>query len=137
MSVCESASPVWSFISNLIKSVINYTVPVRYKGGGWSTLNKIQWSWLTSFYLVYNLSWSRSCRKSRPSGRLASGARLERTTRWESSSTVLKNLQEKAISVSDPYSLNPEPAKNLNPVLDPSCFLTLPKINIFFLKYIC
>ena len=31
-------------------------------------------------------------------------------------------------SVSDPFSLNPDPAKNLNP--DPSCFLTLPGINI-------
>ena len=35
-------------------------------------------------------------------------------------------------SVSDPYSLNPDPdpAKNLNPDPDPSWVLTLPGINI-------
>ena len=31
-------------------------------------------------------------------------------------------------SVSDPYSLYPDPVKNRNP--DPRCFLTLPGINI-------
>ena len=37
-------------------------------------------------------------------------------------------------SVSDPYSLIPDPAKNLNP--DPSFFVTLPGINLkLFYKY--
>ena len=33
-------------------------------------------------------------------------------------------------SVSNPYSLNADPAENLNPDPDPSCFLTLTGINI-------
>ena len=39
----------------------------------------------------------------------------------------------KVHSVSDPYSLNPDPDKNLNP--DPSVFLTRPAIIIIFFKY--
>ena len=44
--------------------------------------------------------------------------------------TERDNLNSGTISVSDPYSLNPDPdpAKNLNP--DPSCVLTLPGITI-------
>ena len=37
-------------------------------------------------------------------------------------------------SVSDPYSLNTDPAKNPNPDPDPSYFLTLS--DIFFLNFI-
>ena len=39
----------------------------------------------------------------------------------------------KVHSVSDPYSLNPDPDKNLNP--DPRVFLTRPGIIIIFFKY--
>ena len=45
---------------------------------------------------------------------------------------VLIRLEEQGISVSDPYSSNPDPAKNLNP--DPSYFFTLSeKIKIMLL----
>ena len=42
------------------------------------------------------------------------------------------------VSVSDPYSLNPDPAKNLNPDPDPSYFLTLPvsEIGFFITSYL-
>ena len=35
-------------------------------------------------------------------------------------------------SVSNPYSLNADPAENLNPDPDPSCFLTLPEFTVIF-----
>ena len=38
-------------------------------------------------------------------------------------------------SVSDPYSCNPDPAKNLNPDLDPSYFLPLSEI-FFITSYV-
>ena len=44
---------------------------------------------------------------------------------------VARYLTTLIISVSNPYSLNPDPAKNLNPNQDPSYFLTLSEF--FFL----
>ena len=48
--------------------------------------------------------------------------------------TRLRNTAAEAsfISVSDPFSLNPDPAKNLNP--DPSYFLTLSEKNLKLLN---
>ena len=55
-------------------------------------------------------------------------------TRTPSSSSSLSETAVSStgplISISDQYSLNPDPSGNRNPVLDTSCFLTMPGSGI-------